>query len=142
MRVVLDTNVVVAALCSNAGASRQLLLFALRKRFELLLSVPLMLEYEAVLKRPEHLRAAGATRANIDAILGALAAVGVPVTPSFAWRPELTDPADEMVLEAAVNGLADLIVTFNVAHFRQAAPRFGIRVIRPPEALSMGKFEP
>lgn len=133
-------NVIVAALRSNAGASRQLLLFALRKRFELLLSVPLMLEYEAVLKRPEHLRAGGATRANIDAILAALAAVGIPVTPSFSWRPELTDPADEMVLEGAVNGLADLIVTFNVAHFRQAAPRFGIRVIRPPEALSMGKL--
>jgi predicted nucleic acid-binding protein len=89
VRIVLDTNVVIAALRSNAGASRQLLLFALRKRFELLLSVPLMLEYEAVLKRPEHLRTAGATRANIDGILAALAAVGVPVTPSFSWRPEL-----------------------------------------------------
>jgi putative PIN family toxin of toxin-antitoxin system len=142
VRIVLDTNVVVAALRSNAGASRQLLLLALKKRFELLLSVPLMLEYEAVLKRPEHLRTAGATRGNIDAILAALAAVGVPVTPSFSWRPELTDPTDEMVLEAAVNGLADLIVTFNVAHFRHAAPKFGIRVIRPPEALSRGKFEP
>jgi len=118
------------------------LLFALRKRFELLLSVPLMLEYEAVLKRPEHLGTAGATRDDIDAILAALAAVCVPVTPSFSWRPELTDPADEMVLEAAVNGLADLIVTFDVAHFRQAARRFGIRVIRPPEALSTGKFAP
>src|SRR6202022_4172205 len=82
----------VAALRSNAGASRHLLLSALSKRFELLLSVPLMLEYEAVLKRPEHLRAAGATRDDIDTILDALAATGVPVTPNFSWRPELSDP--------------------------------------------------
>lgn len=132
----------VAALRSNKGASRQLLIFALGKRFELLLSVPLMFEYEAVLKRPEHLRKVGATRDNVDEILDALAGVGVPVTSRFSWRPELTDPADEMVLEAAVNGVANFIVTFNVAHFRPATSRFGIHVIRPPEALSIGKFEP
>lgn len=127
----------VAALRSNAGSSRQLLISALRKRFELLLSVPLMLEYEAVLKRPEHLRTAGATRNDIDAILDALAATGVPVTPNFSWRPELSDPGDEMVLEAAVNGQADLIVTFNVTHLRHGARRFGIRAIWPAEALSI-----
>jgi len=142
VRIVLDTDVMVAALRSNTGASRQLLIFALTKRFELLLSVPLMLEYEAVLKRPEHLRTASATRDNIDAILDALGAAGVPVIPNFSWRPELTDPGDEMVLEAAVNGQADLIVTFNVAHLRHAARRFGIRAIRPPEALSILRFEP
>jgi putative PIN family toxin of toxin-antitoxin system len=142
VRIVLDTDVMVAALRSNTGASRQLLIFALTKRFELLLSVPLMLEYEAVLKRPEHLRTASATRDDIDAILGALGAAGVPVIPNFSWRPELTDPGDEMVLEAAVNGQADLIVTFNVAHLRHAARRFGIRAIRPPEALSILRFEP
>jgi predicted nucleic acid-binding protein len=132
----------VAALRSNTGASRQLLIFALTKRFELLLSVPLMLEYEAVLKRPEHLRTASATRDDIDVILDALSAAGVPVIPTFSWRPELTDPGDEMVLEAAVNGQADLIVTFNVAHLRHAARRFGIRAIRPPEALSILRVEP
>ena len=142
MRIVVDTDVMVAALRSNTGASRQLLIFALTKRFELLLSVPLMLEYEAVLKRPEHLRTASATLDDIDAILDVLGAAGVPVIPNFSWRPELTDPGDEMVLEAAVNGQADLIVTFNVAHLRHAARRFGIRAIRPPEALSILRFEP
>jgi putative PIN family toxin of toxin-antitoxin system len=141
VRIVLDTDVMVAALRSNTGASRQLLIFALTKHFELLLSVPLMLEYEAVLKRPEHLRTANATRDDVDAILDALSAAAVPVIPNFSWRPELTDPGDEMVLEAAVNGQADLIVTFNVAHLRHAARRFGIRAIRPPEALSILRFE-
>jgi predicted nucleic acid-binding protein len=59
----------------------------------------------------------------------------LPVTPNFSLRPELSDPADEMVLEAAVNGQADLIVTFNVRHLRHAARRFGIHAIRRPEAL-------
>ena len=140
MRIVLDTDVMVAALRSNAGASRQLLVSALRKRFELLLSVPLLPEYEAVLKRPEHLKAAGATHDDIDAILDALVAAGVPVIPNFSWRPELSDPGDEMVLETAVNGQADLIVTFNVTHLGHAAPRFGIRATRPPEALSILKL--
>jgi putative PIN family toxin of toxin-antitoxin system len=137
VRIILDTDVMVAALRSSAGASRQLLLSALRKRFTLLLSVPLILEYEAALKRAEHLRAAGATRDDIDAILDALAAAGMPVTPNFSWRPELSDPGDEMVLEAAVNGQADFIVTFNVTHLRHGARRFGIRAIRPSEALSI-----
>lgn len=132
----------VAALRSDAGSSRQLLISALNKGFELLLSVPLMLEYEAVLKRPEHLRIAGATRDDVDVILDALAATGVPVTSNFSWRPELTDPGDEMVLEAAVNGQADLIVTFNLTHLRHAARRFGIRAIRPPEALSILGIKP
>jgi putative PIN family toxin of toxin-antitoxin system len=137
VRIVLDTDVMVAALRSNAGASRRLLVSALSKRFELLLSVPLMLEYEAVLKRPEHLTAAGATRDDIDAILDALAAAGVSVIPNFSWRPELSDPGDEMVLETAVNGQADLIVTFNLTHLSRGARRFGIRARRPPEALSI-----
>jgi predicted nucleic acid-binding protein len=95
-----------------------------------------MLEYEAALKRAEHLRAAGATRDDIDAILDALAAACLS-PPNFSWRPELSDPGDEMVLEAAVNGQADFIVTFNVTHLRHGARRFGIRAIRPSEALSI-----
>jgi PIN domain len=90
-----------------------------------------------VLKRPEHLKAAGASRDDIDAILDALAATGVPVIPNFSWRPELSDPGDEMVLETAVNGQADLIVTFNLPHFSPGAHRFGIRPMRPPQALSI-----
>jgi putative PIN family toxin of toxin-antitoxin system len=142
LRIVLDTDVMVAAVRSNVGASRRLLVAALSGRFEPLLSVPLMLEYEAVLKRPKHLRAAGATHADIDAILDALAAVGTPIVPSFSWRPELADPADEMVLETAVNGQADLIVTFNVTHMRPVRERFGIRALRPPEALRLSELRP
>ena len=75
MRLVLDTAVVVAAMRSDRGASRQLLLAALDRRIAMLASVPLMLEYEAVLTRPEHLEAIGLRAEEIYDVLDALAAV-------------------------------------------------------------------
>ena len=133
MRLVLDTDVMVAALRSDQGASRQLLLAALDRRFVLLVSVPLMLEYEAVLKRPEHLVASGLSVGDVDTVLDALAAVIEPVRLAFLWRPSLKDPSDEMVLETAVNGQAGRLVTFNLRHLAQAALRFGIHASSPGE---------
>jgi putative PIN family toxin of toxin-antitoxin system len=133
VRLVIDTDVLVAAFRSDQGASRRLLLAALEGEFVVLLSVPLMLEYESVLKRQEHLSAAGLAENQVDAVLDALAAVGQAVRLAFHWRPALGDPGDEMVLETAVNGQADILVTFNVKHFCQAAERFGFQVGRPGE---------
>ncbi len=135
MRVVLDTDVLAAALRSDQGASRQLLLAALDRQFVMPVSVPLMLEYEAVLTRREHLAAAGITAEELDIVLDALAAVIEPVRLSFLWRPRLKDAADDMVLETAVNGMADRLVTFNLKHLGKAASEFGIRTMRPGEAL-------
>ena len=134
MRLVLDTDVVVAALRSDLGASRRLLLAALDRKLVVLASVPLMLEYEAVLTRPEHMDKIGVTAGEINEVLDALAAVAEPVALRFLWRPQLRDPADEMVLETAVNGGADYLVTFNTRHFGPAALPFGIRV-SPPGAV-------
>jgi putative PIN family toxin of toxin-antitoxin system len=135
MRLILDTDVVVAALRSDQGASRQLLLAALDRRVIMLASVPLMLEYEAVLMRPEHLAKIGLKASEIDVVLDALAAVIEPVPLHFVWRPRLKDPADEMVLDTAVNGRADRLATFNLRHLRDAARTFGIRADRPGEVL-------
>jgi putative PIN family toxin of toxin-antitoxin system len=135
MRLVLDTAVVAAAARSSLGASRQLLLSALAGRFTLLLSVPLVLEYEAVLKRPEQLVASQATPADIDTLLDALIAIARPVPSVFSWRPLLRDPDDDMVLEVALNGQADLLVTFNIRDFEPAASRLGVVVALPREAL-------
>src|SRR6516165_8922083 len=112
---VLDTDVLVAAFRSNAGASRQVLEAARVRRFELLLSVPLMLEYESVLTRSENLAASGASREDVSAVLDELALIGKRVELMIRTRPMLRDPDDEMVLETAINdGRADAIVTFNV----------------------------
>jgi putative PIN family toxin of toxin-antitoxin system len=128
---VLDTDVLVAALRSERGASRQLLVAGLDREFEVLASVPLILEYEAVLTRPEHLGASGLTSEEVNDVLDALVKVSIPVHLRFLWHPRLKDPADEMVLATAVNGAADWLVTFNLRHLAEAARAFGIGVARP-----------
>ena len=137
MRLVLDTAAMVAAIRSNAGASRRLLLTALEQQrgLTLLVSVPLLIEYEAVMTRPEHLRAARLSAEDIGVLLDAVAAVAEPVRLAFLWRPTLADADDDMVLEAAVNGRADGIVTFNRGDFGPAAEQFGIPVLSPGEAV-------
>lgn len=134
MRLVLDTDVIVAALRSDEGASRRLLITALEGGFDLLASVPLMLEYEAVLTRPQHLREMSLDVAEVNDILDAVAKVAIPVDLRYLWRPRLKDPGDEMVLDTAVNGNADGLVTFNVRHLAEGARDFGIDVMRPGEA--------
>jgi len=133
--LVVDTDVMVAALRSDRGASRQLLLAALDRQFELLLSVPLMLEYEAVLTRPEHLSACGLSGIDVGRVLDDLAAVARPVRLAFRWRPRLSDPNDDMVLETAINGNASAIVTFNQRDFVSGTIGFRCAVILPVKAL-------
>jgi putative PIN family toxin of toxin-antitoxin system len=128
MRVVLDTDALVAAMRSSRGASQRLVAAGLRRRYTWLVSVPLLIEYEAVLTRREHLQAAGLTTAEIGAVLDAVAAVAEPVHLEFLWRPMLRDPGDDMVLEASVSGQADLLVTFNQRDFA-GADRFGVAVV-------------
>jgi predicted nucleic acid-binding protein len=130
---VLDTDVAVAALRSDRGASRQLLLAALNRQFELLLSVPLILEYEAVMTRPQHLAACGLSSAEVGHVLDDLAAVARPVRLAFRWRPRLSDPDDDMVLETAINGSAS--VTFNQRDFAAGIKGFSCAVILPAMAL-------
>ena len=141
MRVVLDTAVIVAATRSDAGASRQLVLAALEKRFELLLSVPLVFECEAVLKRQVQLAVSHGTLQEIDKLLDALTSVSRPVHRSLFWQPPLRDANDDMVLEAALSGLADMLVTFNQRDFEPGTSALGIDVVVPREALRWIKEE-
>ena len=135
MRLVLDTTVMVAAIRSDSGASRRLLMAALECRLTLLASVPLMIEYQAVMTRPEHLTASRLSIEDVSVLLDAVAAVAQPVRLAFLWRPAVRDPDDDMVLEAAVNGRADAIVTFNIRDFDKAAEHFGVEVVLPREAV-------
>ena len=131
MVVVFDTNVLVAATLSPFGASFQLLSLIPERRFALLLSVPVMLEYEEVLKREDMRAQSHLTLEEVDVLLDMLAAVGTPCTPFFQWRPQLPDPDDEMFLELAVNGRAHAIVTVNTRDFLPAVRTFGVEVLRP-----------
>jgi putative PIN family toxin of toxin-antitoxin system len=140
MRLALDTDVLVAAIRSRRGASRAWVSAILRGEAELVLSVPLVLQYEAVLTRPEHLSASGATLQQIGALLDALCAISIPVEIAFLWRPMLRDSDDEMVLETATNGRADRLLTFNERDFA-GADRLGIRVERPGPAWQAWRRE-
>ena len=129
----MDTDVLVAALRSPDGASRPWLRSILAKEVTALLSVPLMLQYEAVLTRPEQMEASGLSAQEIGRLLDTLCAVGKPLNISYLWRPILNDPDDEMVLETAVQGNADVLLTFNEKDFK-GAHTFEVNIVRPGPA--------
>ena len=131
-RFVLDADVIVAAMRSPSGASAALLGAALDKRLTILASVPLFFEYEAKCTDPEHWTAAGLTQEQANIFVNGLAALIEPVKTHFLWRPMLRDPNDEMVLEVAVNGGAEAIVTFNFRDYGKAPKAFNVEVIKPP----------
>jgi putative PIN family toxin of toxin-antitoxin system len=135
VRCVLDTNVVIAAMRSPTGASAELLRMARRAEVTLLANVALALEYEATCRLPEHYLAAKLDLDEVDVFVDAVLAMAEPVETHFMWRPQLRDPADELVLEAAVNGQAAAIVTFNRRDFGVAPAGFGIQVLTPAEAI-------
>jgi len=134
-RVVLDTSVVVAGLRSQSGGANAVLRLIANRRLVALATPPLFLEYEDVLKRPEQRLAHSLAPDAIDEFLAELAALVEPVEVHFLWRPQVRDPNDEMVLEAAINGQADALVTYNVIDFRAAGERFTIPILRPVDLL-------
>jgi len=109
---------------------------ALNGRITPLVSNALGLEYEAVALRTEHWIAPGFDRSQAEYFLDALAEVSEPVAIAFRWRGELPDPGDDMVLEAAINGRAEALVTFNPRHFADAAPHFGLALCDPQTILA------
>lgn len=135
VRCVLDTNVIVAAMRSPAGASAAMLRAVRQSAVTMLATVALALEYEAICSLPTHRLAAQLTPAEVELFIDAVIALAEPIETHFLWRPQLRDPADELVLEAAINGRAEALVTFNVRDFGAAPGRFGIEMLLPAQAL-------
>jgi putative PIN family toxin of toxin-antitoxin system len=127
-RVVIDTNVLVAAIRSRRGASFQVLSLVGTDAFELAVSVPLVLEYEDAMMR--HVTASSLNESDVRALLDYICSVAVHQEVFFLWRPFLRDAADDMIVELAVAAGCELIVTHNVRDFR-GAERFGLRVVTP-----------
>lgn len=130
--IVIDTNLLAAALQSRRGASYRLLTLIDSGKFVIHLSVPLVLEYEDVAKRLVGDRLL--TEQDIDDLLDYLCAVARRHKVFYLWRPFLKDPKDDMVLELAVTASCDFIVTYNRQDF-QGVDCFGLRVVTPKELL-------
>ena len=133
IRVVIDTNVLVAALRSRLGASFALLKLVGTDRFEHALTVPLVMEYEDVLLRPDMVPL---PTAAAQSVIDYLCATGTQQDVHFLWRPLLPDPKDDMVLEAAAGAGCRHIVTFNTRDFA-AASSLGIAAIKPGDFLTL-----
>ena len=126
---------IVAALRSRTGASNAVLEHVARGRLQPLVTTALFLEYEDVLKRPETRLASGMSDEDVEGFLAALASAAEGIDVHFRWRPRLSDPNDELVLEAAVNGEAEALVTHNLRDFEPATRLFGLRLLLPGDLL-------
>ena len=131
---VLDTNVFISALGSQLGASFKLLTLVGDDTFDIVVSVPLVLEYEEVARRQA--RRMGLTYEDINEILDYVCNAADRRNIFFLWRPFLPDPSDDMVLELAVEAGCKYIVTFNVRHFK-GVEQFGVTAVQPGEFLKL-----
>lgn len=131
-QVVLDTNVIVAALRSNRGSAFKLIELVGKDTFELNISVPLILEYEDVLMR--QLPQLELSESDVRDLLDYYCLVGQHHKIFYLWRPTLRDPNDEMLLELAVKAQCDYLVTFNTRDF-QGIEQFGVVVLTPKDFL-------
>jgi putative PIN family toxin of toxin-antitoxin system len=140
VRLVLDTSVLVAAFRSRNGASRRIVNLILQRQIEAVVTAALFLEYEMVLKRPVHSEVHGYTEAEIDRFLVLFAGFTEKAKRYYQYRPQLSDPDDEHVLEAAIGGHAQAIVTHNTSDFLPVATDFGIQVATPGGILQEGAW--
>lgn len=132
----LDTSVLITALRSSGGAAAENVRLALLKELTILMDYKLACEYREVALREEHLAVSGKTQEETASLLDTLEAVAEPVLVVVRHAPLSQDASDDMVLEVAINGSADAIVTNNTKHFREAARRFQLQVLTPAELLN------
>jgi putative PIN family toxin of toxin-antitoxin system len=134
IQIIVDTNVFIIALRSTKGASYKLLQCIKKGKFQLNLSVPLVIEYEAVAKRT--IGEITLDEKDIDNILDFVISKANHWQIYYLWRPQLKDPRDDMLLELAVTAGCQYIVTYNLDDFK-AIEKFGITAITPKQFLEM-----
>lgn len=140
MKIVLDTNVLVAATRSRRGASFELLSLLPDARFQIALSVALYTEWQDVMTRPEHLPP-GMEPEDAQGFLRYLASVAHLQDVYYLWRPFLRDPDDDMVLECAVASGSRYLVTHNLRDFQKIA-QLGVQPVTPAEFLALLRSTP
>jgi putative PIN family toxin of toxin-antitoxin system len=132
--IVIDTNVVIAALRSKKGASYKLLSLIGTNKFEIHDSVAIVLEYEDVIQR--HRTEAGLSQDDVSIFVDSLCSMAHHHKIYFVWRPSLPDANDELFLELAISARCEYIVTHNIKDFK-GTEKFGIKAITPKEFLQI-----
>lgn len=132
LKIVIDTNVIVSALKSRNGFSFKLLSIIDDSHFSVFISVPLILEYEDVIKRSKSQIKLNFT--EISNILDYICLIGKKIKIFYLWVPFLKDPKDDMILELAVESECDYIITFNQKDFKNIE-KFNLKVLTPKEFL-------
>jgi len=131
-RIILDTNVLYSGLYSSQGASFKVLRAIDEGKFRSVVSTALLFEYEDVLKRYQEIL--NLSNQKIEKILDNLCLLSDHQKIYFLWRPRLSDPKDDHILELAVASGVNLVVTHNTADFK-GSDKFGVRPITPKELL-------
>ena len=134
-KIILDTNILFTALRSDIGASFKLISLIPSDLFNLSVSVPLVVEYEDVLKRPNQLK--HISNKDVDDFIDFIVSVAERKTIHYLWRPFLKGPCDDMLVELAVASNADVIVTYNKKDFKNVEESFGIKIIDAKELLQL-----
>ena len=132
--IIIDTNVLIAGLQSKRGQSYRLLQLLYENQFEISISVPLILEYEALLKKK--LDRNIFSDSHIEAFIDYLCKIGRRIKIYYLWRPYLKDAFDDHVLELALASECDYIVTYNLKDFKRAE-ELGIKAITPGEFIEI-----
>jgi putative PIN family toxin of toxin-antitoxin system len=135
MRYLLDTCVLVSALRSSAGASHKILKAALEGTLPILMHYKMLAEYRSVLFRPEQRAMFSQTEQEIERLLAYLVAIATESNVRYLWRPNLSDPGDDFVLEIAISGQPATIVTHNTKDFRQGELYFPHVLICTPQTV-------
>ena len=132
LKVVIDTNVIFSGLLSQKGSSYKLLKLIPRNIFTVVLSVPLVLEYESILSK--NLKKLNLTKSDIDDFLDYLCSISEHSLIYYLWRPILKDPYDDHILELAFASNSKYIITYNISDFKET-DKFGIITITPDQFL-------
>ena len=133
--IVIDTNVIISALKSNKGASFKLISLLTENKFKINISVPLILEYEEIIKR--EINSKIINKNDIESFIDYICYIGNPTKIYYLWRPFLKDPKDDMILELAFTSNSDYIITYNLKDFSEVYSNFKIKSIIPKDFLKI-----
>ncbi len=134
MIITIDTNVILAALISNQGASHFILQLILEEELKLALSTQVLLESDDVLRRPEIKSLHGLNDSEIDDLLDTLVLLAKKHAIYFRIRPNLIDEGDNLIFECAFTSSSEYLVTSNVKDFQGAEWKgAGFKVLTPSD---------